>query len=70
VAPEVFREIAESVAGGDVGTRYKRNKRLCHRYLQKHLKKVSKTELDFSDDKNNIHLSVALDTARKAGDGK
>jgi hypothetical protein len=69
VSPEVFRDIAQSVAAGDAGTRYTRGKRLCHRYLQKHLKKVSKTELDFSDDKNNIHLSLALDTAHKSGEG-
>lgn len=70
VSPETFREIVQSVVAGGAGTRYTRNKRLCHRYLAKYLKKVAKTELDFSDDKNNITLSVALDTSRKAGESK
>ena len=65
VSPEVFKDIAQSVASDGNGSRYTRGKRMCHRYLQKHLKKVSKTELDFSDDKNDIHLSIALDTTQK-----
>ena len=70
ITPEVFRKIADDVAGGGPGTRLIRNKRMCHRYLTKHLKKIAKVELDFSDETDDIRLSLHLDTNRKRGDSK
>ena len=61
VTPEFFRQIAEAVASGDSGTRFTRNKRRLHRYLTKHLAKVAKTELDFSDDSSQ-DISIKHDT--------
>ena len=70
ITPEVFRKIADDVAGGGPGTRLIRNKRMCHRHLTKHLKKIAKVELDFSDETDDIRLSLHLDTNRKRGESK
>ncbi len=70
VSPEIFRNVAENVASGGSGVRLVRNKRMLHRYLQKHLAKIAKSELDFSDEKDEIILSLHLDTSRKKGASK
>ncbi len=70
VSPEMFRTIAENVASGGSGVRLVRNKRMLHRYLSKHLRKIAMTELDFSDEKDDIQLSLFLDTSRKKGETK
>ena len=43
---------------------------MLHRYLTKHLARIAKTELDFSDEKDDIILSLHLDTSRKQGESK
>lgn len=68
VTPETFRELSTDVARGGTGTRLQRNKRMCHRYLTKHLAKIAKTELDFSGE--DIRLSLHVDTSRKKGESK
>ena len=68
VSPEDFKKIAQNVASGGTGVRLLRNKRMCHRFLLKHLRKVAKTELDFTDE--DITLSLHLDTDRKRGEPK
>ena len=65
VTPETFRQVADDVAAGGSGTRLVRNKRMLHRYLTKHLAKVAKTELDFSDEQDDIELTLHLDTKRR-----
>ena len=58
------------MAAGSPGTRLVRNKRMLHRFLTKHLAKVAKTELDFSDDQDEIELSIHLDTYRPENESK
>ena len=43
---------------------------MLHRHLTKHLARIAKTELDFSDEKDEIVLSLHLDTSRKQGESK